>query len=139
MRTWLLDTGPIVAYLDRNDPAHARVASRLDGFSGRLATTSAVVTEAMHFVASARRGPALLADWVTGTGTEVFDLCRPPELHEVVALMDKYSDLPMDFADGTLVLLAEALETDEVCSLDRRGFSVFRTRAGRALSLVLDA
>jgi predicted nucleic acid-binding protein len=44
----------------------------------------------------------------------------------------------MDFADATLVLLAEALGTDELLTLDRRGFSIFRTRKRRAFRLVLD-
>jgi predicted nucleic acid-binding protein len=41
----------------------------------------------------------------------------------VVAYLEKYSDTPMDYADATLVLLAEALEVHEVLTLDRRGFS----------------
>lgn len=44
----------------------------------------------------------------------------------------------MDFADATLVLLTEALETHEVLTLDRRGFSTYRTRRGRAFRQVLD-
>jgi len=41
-----------VAYLDRRDGAHAIVAACLDTFTGRLITTSAVITEAMHFVSA---------------------------------------------------------------------------------------
>lgn len=52
--------------------------------------------------------------------------------------MEKYADTPMDFADATLVLLAEALEVYEVFTLDRRGFSTYRTRERRAFRLVLD-
>ena len=48
MKTWLIDTGPIVAFLDRKDPFHDEVAERLEGFDGTLATTSVVVTESMH-------------------------------------------------------------------------------------------
>ncbi len=51
MKIWLIDTGPIVAYLNAKDPDHDRVESRLDLFTGALATTSAVVTETMDFVA----------------------------------------------------------------------------------------
>ncbi|HUP02079.1 MAG TPA: hypothetical protein VM737_11230 [Gemmatimonadota bacterium] len=43
----------------------------------------------------------------------------------------------MDFADATLVLLAEALDVDDIFTLDYRGFSVYRTRTRRALRLVL--
>jgi len=137
--TWLLDTGPVVAYLDAHDPRHREVASCLEAFSGQLVTTSAVVTEAMHFVSAGREGPRLLAEFVTASRTEVYDLCRPPELLEAALLMERYSDTPMDFADATLLLLAEALDARDVLTLDRRGFSTYRTRRRRGLRLVLDA
>lgn len=138
MNGWLLDTGPLVAYLDAGDSAHAEVAARLDGFSGPLATTSAVVTEAMHFVAQVRGGPRRLADLLGAAGVEVYDLCRPPELDAAVGLMEAYADTPMDFADATLLLLAEGLNLHRIFTLDRRGFSTYRTRQGRALEMVLD-
>jgi predicted nucleic acid-binding protein len=138
VKTWLVDTGPLVAYLDAGDPSHAEVASRLDEFSGVLATTSAVTTEAMHLLALSRDGPRTLAELVAVSGMEVYDLCRPPELHEAVALMEKYADTPMDFADATLVLLAEGLKIHDVLTLDRRGFSTYRTRQRRHFQLVLD-
>ena len=138
VKTWLLDTGPIVAYLDARDPAHEAVAARLDDFAGRLVTAGAVITEAMYFVSAVPRGPQVLADFVTAAGMEVFDLCQPPELTEAAKLMDRYKDTPMDFADATLVLLAEALATGEILTLDRRGFSTYRTRTRGAFRLVLD-
>lgn len=138
MKTWIVDTGPLVAYLDAGDPGHTRVVPRWDAFTGRLVTTSAVITETMHFVAASPKGPRHLAELVAGSAMEVYDLTRPPELQAAVALLEKYADTPMDFADATLVLLAEALGVHEVLTLDRRGFLTYRTRPGRALRLVLD-
>jgi len=139
VKTWLLDTGPLVAYLDARDPGHGRVAARLDDFTGQLATTSAVITEAMHFVSARREGPRLLAEFVALSQTEVYDLCRPPELAEAALLMERYADTPMDFADASLMLLAESLDARDILTLDRRGFSTYRTRQRRSLLLVLDA
>ena len=139
MKTWLVDTGPLVAYLDAGDSAHVEVAGRLDAFSGALFTTSAVITEAMHMLAVSRDGPRALAELVAASGLEVYDLCRPPELGQAVALMEKYVDTPMDFADATLVLLAEGLNVHEILTLDRRGFSTYRTRQRRPFALVLDS
>jgi predicted nucleic acid-binding protein len=138
VQTWLVDTGPLVAYLDAGDPAHADVAARWDAFRGQLATTSAVITEAMHFVGASPSGARQLADLVAASGMEVYDLSRPPELQEAVSLMEKYADTPMDFADATLVLLAEALQVPDILTLDRRGFSTYRTRRRRAFRRVLD-
>jgi predicted nucleic acid-binding protein len=138
VRSWLVDTGPLVAYLDAADPDHGRVASAWDGFRGRLITSSAVMTETMHFVSDIRTGPRALAELVTASAMEVYHLSRPPELGEAVALMEHYGDTPMDFADATLVLLAEGLRVHDVLTLDRRGFRTYRTRAGKALRLVLD-
>lgn len=138
MRTWIVDTGPLVAYLDAGDAAHEVVARRWDAFSGRLVTTSAVITEAMHFVSGARGGPRELAELVTDSAMEIFDLSRAPELREAVLLMERFADTPMDFADATLLLLAEALDIHDILTLDRRGCAVYRTRDNRALRNVLD-
>lgn len=139
MRSWLLDTGPLVAYLNGRDRDHQRVAACLEGFSGDLFTTTAVITEAMHFVSGSPTGSRALADFVEAAGLTVFDLTQPPALSVAVDMMQKYSDLPMDFADATLTLLAEQLGVTEVLTLDRRGFTVYRTRDGKPFHLVLDA
>lgn len=138
MTTWVVDTGPLVAYVAADDPAHADVTACWDAFRGRLATTSAVITEAMHFVSASAEGPRILADLVAASEMDVFDLTAPPELHEAVALMEKYADTPMDFADATLVLLAEGIDAHDILTLDRRGFRTCRTRRRRAFRLALE-
>jgi predicted nucleic acid-binding protein len=136
VRVRLLDTGPLVAYLDSSDPKHAPVAEALEAWSGRTATTSAVVTEAMHFLSGLRGGPRALADLLAAARTEVHDFSAPRDLTLVVDLMERYHDVPMDFADATLVLLAEGLGAGEIVTLDRRGFSTYRLPSGRLLRLV---
>lgn len=138
MRAWLLDTGPIVAYLDASEPEHRSVATRLNAFRGQLYSTSAVITEAMHFVAGSRKGPSLLAELVAESGVQVLDFSSPSWLAEAAKRMEKYADLPMDFADATLVLLGEHIDVFEVLTLDRRGFSAFRSSRGKPFSMVLD-
>jgi hypothetical protein len=135
--TWLLDTGPLVSYLDTTDPHHRVAATAMDGFRGRMITTAAVITEAMYVVSETRGGPQALADWISRTGTIVVEVCQPPDIREAARLMERYQDT-MDFADATLVLTAELLEAFDVLTLDRRGFSAFRTSRGDPLRLVLD-
>ena len=92
----------------------------------------------MHFVAPNPGGPALLVEFLAAGDIAVLDFSRPSELQDAVSLMEKYSDTPMDFADATLVLLAERLDVLEIVTLDRRGFSAYGTRRGEAFTLVLD-
>jgi len=138
VKVWLVDTGPLVAYLDAADPEHASVSKCLDAFSGRLATTNAVITEAMHLVASDTRGPRLLMELLNAAAVEVYDFAQRPELLPAVELMERYTNFPMDFADATLLLLAEGLGVDDLLTLDRRGFGSFRTREGKPMRLVMD-
>ena len=137
MNTWLLDTGPLIAYLDASQEGHAEVVAKIEPFVGRLATTSAVITESMHFVGHAT-GPRLLVDLLTAWDVDVYDFSDPAGLPEAVALIERYANVPMDFADATLVLLAEVLQFDDVLTLDRRGFATYRTRTGHGFRLVLD-
>ena len=134
-----MDTGPLVAYLNRRDSDHQLVAAVLDDFPGEFLTTSAVITEAMHFMLGNPKGARSLADFATAGGLTVFDLTQPAALSVAVELMRKYSDLPMAFADATLTLLGEQLGVLEILTLDRRGFGVYRTRDGKPFRLVLDS
>jgi hypothetical protein len=138
MRTWILDTGPLIAYLDRKDPAHREAKRVLDEVPGRLATTSAVVTEAMHFASEVPHGPAFVSEFLTASRVDVFDYAQPAALRRVVPLMERYADTPIDYADATLVLLADDLGVREILTLDRRGFAAFRTPSGGALVNALD-
>lgn len=137
MKIWLVDTGPLVAYLDAGDDAHQAVAGAWSTFTGVPVTTAAVITEAMHFLAAFPEGAKRLAELIVAGRFRVYDLCQPPDLVQAVALMERYRDTPMDFADATLVLLAEALGVVDVLTLDRRGFSTYRTRQRRSFRLVL--
>lgn len=138
MSLLLIDTGPLVAYLDGGDHEHRSVSTFLDTFTGRLATTSAVITEAMHLVAADSRGPGWLAELAAVVDLEVYDLTAPPDLLVASNLMRRYLNVPMDFADATLLLLADGLQAYDLLTLDRRGFSAFRTPKGEPMRLVLD-
>ena len=90
----------------------------------------------MYFLAEAPDGPVSFAEMLLVSGTRIAAL----ETADVVAaaeLMNEYADTPMDFADATLVLLAEQVGVADILTLDRRGFATYRTRKGKAFRLVL--
>lgn len=137
MKFWLLDTGPIIAFLDGKDPDHAIVCDALEQFNGRFITTSAVIVEAMHLVSNVRCGAELLVNFLAVSQTQIHDCCGLDELAQATLLMNRYADTPMDFADASLVLLSNRLRIYSVCTLDRRGFRTYRS-GKKAFHLVLD-
>jgi len=133
---WLVDTGPLVAYIDAGDPNHQAVAECLDAFSGQLHTTAAVVTESMHLVEEAEDGPGALADFLIASRTVIAGGIDARHLQDAAGLMRKYRDTPMDYADATLVLLAAELSLTDILTLDRRGFRTYRLPNGRGFSVI---
>jgi uncharacterized protein len=139
MNACLLDTGPLVALLDRSEPDHDRVQNFMARLRGsRLVTTGAVVTEAFCFLSDVRDGPASLASFLAESATEVRDVFSAEALGAAVRLMTKYADVPMDFPDATLVWIAELSRTDTILTFDRRGFSSFRFGKNHRFKLLLD-
>lgn len=121
----ILDTGAFIALVDRSESRHRECVAVLESWAGPVVTTEAVLTETLHLV-----GPAWAAQRVCLEfflrGAFVLVPSSQASLRRVAALMDKYADVPMDFADATLVALAEDLETDRVLTLDRHGFAAYR-------------
>ena len=139
MNIVLLDTGPLVALLDRSEPDHDRVQSCMARLHGsRLVTTGAVITEAFYFLSDVRDGPSSLASFLAESATEVRDAFGGEALAAAIGLMSKYADVPMDFPDATLVWIAELSGTDQILTLDRRGFTSFRIGRKRRFRLLLD-
>ena len=131
----LLDTGAWIALLDGDDRAHGRCVEALRGVLGRLISTEAVLTEAMWLAGALQDGPRRCAE-VVRRGTVTLVPVSADSLGRAVDLMAKYRNVPMDFADATLVTLGEDLGLDRVFTLDRRGFSVYRLHGRRPFQIV---
>lgn len=137
MNPLILDTGPIVALLDRKDPYHEWVAPRFAKVSGPLVTTGAVVTEATFFMQNVREGIARLCEFLAHRQIRILDGFQPAALRAAAIFMQRYADTPMDFADATLVVLAGHLGTRRVLTLDERGFRTYRYARNRSFRLIL--
>ncbi len=137
MADLLLDTGPFVALIDRSERNHERCAAFFREFRGRLVTTESVLSEAVYLLGPSfsRQKPVL--DFVLGGGAELVPM-MPALLKRCAHLMSKYSDVPMDYADATLVAVGETLGIRDVLTLDRRGFSVYRYASRGAFRIFPD-
>lgn len=121
----LLDTGALVALLDRSEKAHAVCAEALTAFRGVLMTTEPVLTEAMYLLGRASGGQEACLDLVLRGGCVLVPMTRPT-LVRCRELLRQYADIPMDLADASLVALAEETEIRDIFTLDLRGFNTYR-------------
>ena len=130
MRGVLVDAGPMVALIDRADPAHEACVASLKRIRGSLVTVWPAFTEAMYLLRSSWRAQrALWSRWETGALIVApLDQADAPRMRE---LMEKYRDLPMDLADAALVRLAERESLTSIFTLDRKHFSVYRASRRR--------
>lgn len=125
----LLDTGALVSLLDRSQQRHAEFANFFQTWRREVVTTEPVLTEATHLLGRVSGGSIACLDFVLSGGTALVP-SSAPALRRARELMLRYADCPMDFADASLVVLAEDLKTNIVLTTDRRDFSVYRI-AGR--------
>jgi len=131
----LVDTGPLVALFDPSDADHERCKQALGQMRrARRVTSLAVVTEATHLLGFSRRAQQALLAFVAARAVEIVEFGAAP-VSRAAALMRRFESLPMDFADATLVVLAEELHTNVAFTLDTRDFSVYRV-GRRAFRLI---
>lgn len=134
-RDILLDTGPLVALLDRGDAAHQRCVPTWEEVGSRCVTTEAVVTEATHLVSRGGGPPGVVLEFLLAAEVPILGL--DVDGHRLAArLMRQYQDIPMDYADATLVVAAEWLKTRSAFTLDRRGFNAYRLTHDRTFTLL---
>lgn len=133
----LLDTGALVSLLDRSQSRHSEFASFFQAWHGSVVSTEAVLTEATHLLAKVHGGPQACCDFFLEGGA-VLVPSSPASLRRCRELVEVYRDLPMDFADATLVVLAEELNTSLVLTTDRRDFSIYRLHGRRKFKIKPD-
>ena len=134
MRSIVVDTGPVVALFRRRDKHHLRVVRYLRENPCMLVTTWHVVTEAWHLLS----GPARLGmmRWLDAGGAAVLEMGADDEKRMLV-LLEKYRDRPMDIADASLVVLAGRIGVNEILTIDRADFDVYRLPDGSRFVQVL--
>jgi predicted nucleic acid-binding protein len=125
----LVDTGPLVALFDPKDGDHELCRKTLAKLKGPLRTTVPVLVEAFHLLQPESLGSRNLRRFVLDRGLSVWFM-DDEAVVRAFALMEDYSDQPMDLADASLVVAAEKLRTRSVFTLDERDFRTYRVRIG---------
>jgi hypothetical protein len=125
----LVDTGPFVALFDPKDDLHERCKGVLQAIREPLYTTVPVLTEAFHMLSPGSYGADRLRDFILNGGVLVWFMDYTG-VQRAFALMEQYADHPMDLADASLIVAAEALKTSKVFTIDRQDFETYRIQRG---------
>jgi len=131
----IIDTGAILAILDRNDGWHERCTTAFRQLRLPLWTSEAVLTELFHLVGDSDR--EVRAAWkfvrsgaltIAPIGTDDFPLLD--------GLIHQYRDRPMDFADATLVRIAQRESLNLILTIDLDDFQTYRIQGRRRFRIL---
>ncbi len=131
----VLDSGPLVAYLNNNDQYHQWVVDQLAAIQPPLLTCEAVLSESCF----------LLRHYKNGVGNVLKLLEREllvipfrlqDEFSAIKMLLEAYKDIPMSLADGCLVRMAEQITNSVVLTLDS-DFKVYRKNKRKVVPTIM--
>jgi predicted nucleic acid-binding protein len=131
----LIDTGFILALIDGNESWHHPCVQAYNHARLPLLTTEAVLTEAFHL--ANRSALDSRGVWqLLRSGAIQMSPISNSELVQIRALMDNYSDRPMDFADATLVHLAAREQISVILTIDHDDFETYRLPGGKKFTIL---
>jgi len=132
----LLDTGVIIALLDRSENHHSRCSRLLRDIHAPLITCEAVLAESCYLLRNLRgAAEAILDNVVAGIFQIPFYISK--DTSNVKRQLRKYRDRKIDLADACLICLAEEFETGEILTLDG-DFAIYRWRKNRTFHNLVD-
>ena len=131
----ILDTGPLVALVDRRDKDHEWTVAQWSDIAPPLLTCESVISEACFLLEQTPTGAAPVFEMLVRKAIALpFQL--EDHLKEVRALCEKYSDIPMSVADACLVRMAEQSAQSVVLTLDR-DFKIYRKHGRQVIPLIV--
>ena len=120
----LIDAGPLISLFNAKERNHRSVKTFLREHPYRYVSTLAVFTEVSHMLDFSTDAQRDFYEWVMYKGVFISDI-NQNDMPRLIELTGKYADLPMDFADATLVITAEKTGIREIISLDK-DFDIYR-------------
>jgi len=131
----LIDTGAVLALLDRSDRWHQSCVEAYDNTDLPLLTSEAVLAEVFHLTSRNLRD--VKGVWrLLRSGAIQMSSITHDELPSIHALMDDYDDRPMDFADATLVHLAGRESLSLILTVDHDDFETYRINGRKRFTIL---
>lgn len=130
----LLDTGPLVAFLDRSDRYHNWATREWANIELPLLTCEAVVTEACFLLKRVYGGETTVISFID-RGVIKISFSLHKEVAAVGELLNRYQSVPMSLADACLVRMAELSDESELLTLDS-DFLIYRKNRNQIITAI---
>jgi predicted nucleic acid-binding protein len=134
MRAAIVDTGPLVAFLDRAERHHRWVAERIEELDAPLLICEPVLAETMYLLARLPRAQDAVFGLLENRSLKIA-LRIEEHVPELRRLQQKYRDTPMSLADACIVRMAEMHEHYAVLTVDS-DFSIYRKHGRLPIELI---
>ncbi len=119
----IIDTGPIVAFLNKRDNYHSWADFQLN-YTLQLVTCEAVITEACFLLRNIPKGQETVLELLK-RGLIKIDFDIEEEVEAISKLMKKYKDVPISLADACLIKMSEQIKNSTILTLDS-DFKLYR-------------
>jgi predicted nucleic acid-binding protein len=129
----ICDTGPLVAYLNRNDPYHSWAVAVMKQVRSPMLTTEQVLTEVGYFLRTDRVDVDPLFQLLERDAVRL-DLPVATHWPRLRILMARYDQ--MDLADASIVVLSERHPRSQVITVDRTDFSIYRRNDRQVIDFI---
>lgn len=117
MKKTLIDAGPLIALFDKDDNYHMPVKRFMASYEGILVTTWPVITEVMYMLDFNVNVQMDFLYWIERGALNIAPLDKR-HIMRMIELSEKFSDVPMDFADATLMVVSETQNIKEIITID---------------------
>ncbi|MCU0821209.1 MAG: PIN domain-containing protein [Spirochaetes bacterium] len=136
MKSTIVDAGPLIALFDKDDFYHKQVIAFFKGYSGRLISTWPVITETSHMLSFNSHVQIDFLNWLNRGAVEIIDF-GSEKIDRLIELFEKYSDVPIDLADGSLLVVSEITGIRDILTIDS-DYHIYRLKNRKSLINLLD-
>lgn len=134
----IADTGFFIALGNNKDKFHEVAKQKLVTLKEKLVITYPVIVETSYLLLERcnKEVQFKFLNQLTKGSIDIFHLSND-NLTRMIDLMKKYSDLPMDLADASLVVLAEEIKENRILTTDFRDFNIYRWQDNKKFNILL--
>lgn len=131
----IIDTGVIVALLDKDDQFHAWAVSQLKELAVPFHTCEAVLAEAFFLLSRVTHGTSKLIELLRRLNVILIENEFESASESIFNLMDKYRNIPANFADAYLIQMAEKNKKSKIWTVDKH-FTIYRIHRRQKINLI---